>query len=680
MCTIHILHHETAQENTSALSHFFIEFSANESIFWWESRQPSVGYSIPDWCDTHISTLQEELSTLMHDLAFMPVQGKELQAWFTAGDELSHWYASLLYEKHPKMLPMLYTACKLRALECMIAQYAPTCSHVTLHFSHPVLHAALQEYCYRTGKKYTYKPPKVTAFHRIKKVFRGVCMLQNLSIKKCFAFLPYFVQAGVRFLHWLWMMRRVLFAKKTFFTSQTASPATVHASIATYFPHFHKDAAQNIEFRSHYFENLHDILQEHLEKKELHVHWVFVRVQSAQASLSESITLKERLQSKAIQEGNAQSFHYMEEYLRLCDYPLALIRYIRLAWRSQRIQRDVAPYFRLGQGHIPLWLCLKEAWKESFQGWRCLERCLQRRAFVAYAQAFSKNIPPASQKISSRAWSLFVWENCPWERFFTEAMHDALPHAPVYAMQHSCVREADFRYYDDRRLFSATQSDVIKRMLADTYCLNGAHALQLLQKNLPAKKCVHVEALRYMYLQNMPQLPVCTSCTHLVLMTSYFPHEIDTQLRVLAQYVQSSQYHEQPLHIHIKAHPHTPVHNFLKKYHLTAQTITYHTGTMQELWQCVHMWHNQGEGSFFWLANSTTVCLEAAYMQIPFCVHGAENDFSLCPLHGVQGLIYVHTGQDIHNVLQKYESISLEKKIFTLDRALNAWKSLLGIA
>ncbi len=682
MCKVHIVCYATAKETPSALWPFFAcKQQTKHHIFWWDTLEnPSfkqcASHSLAAWCQEHGQRLQEELSTLMQHLAhvYLTEQRQELHSHLEAGDTLSQWYLSLLYEKHPKMLPHLYNACKLRAFECLLETHCPQCTHIVLHVPDPQTHIALQEFCQKTGKQYTYSPipqKKWSLQSWAKRLWACLADIKLLG-KKLFFRLPHFWQAFIRFGHWLYSMRHL---RKRCPHTATISTAQAQVSIATYFPHIHKEQAEQGIFRSHYFENLHETLHTFMQEKNVHIQWLFIRINSAQATLSESITLKNTLQSVSLRENTPQSFHYLEEFLHAKDIAQALKRFLTLAWRSRRVENSIAPFFVWPQSAMPLWAHSKDAWRASFQGWRCLERCLQRQASKNYAKHCSQ-----SHHVK-HLWSLFVWENCPWERMFTEAMHRALPQSPVYAMQHSCVRPTDFRYFDAPNLFTHAPHTSTAAMLADMYALNGAHAKTLLQKHIPSERLRVVEALRYMYMTQLPVFQKPPPLRHLVLITSYFPDEIEAQMRTLSAWLKHNHYSKIfPVKIHIKAHPHTSVEPYLKKYALNYEKITLHSCTLHTFWQKVQALHEHNQGCMLWLANSTTVTLEAAHMRIPYCVQQAENDFTLCPLHGLTNICYVKNAHEVQKALQEYAYPSPAEDFFALNMGLSGWKALLGIA
>ncbi len=638
-------------------------FSSNDMLFWWDSAPEgeNSNFCLSSWCHAHSQNLCQIIASFMQTMGREKVQGREVQEWFSLDDDLSHWYTSLLFEKHPKILPHLFEACKLYAFTRLVQERTPSCTHFVVHVQNSSLQEALKAYCREQNIQLT-----ITPAAKIKKFL-------PLSLKNYFNFLPLLCQSMLRFGHWLYIMRRLL-QKKPAAPSHRDSTQK-HATIATYFPNIHKDLVQKNIFRSHYWEDLHALLEPKIQNKECHVHWLFIRVNSAQYSLRQCIKLKEYFQKNAHIKGRSESFYYVEEFLRFKDIKTALSDYMRLKKRATYIEADLQNTWRMPQSNCSLWPFFRTAWQQSFGGWRCLERCIQQRAFKAYAAFLQLQLQDKKQ----HQYTLFPWENCPWERRLTEAMRKKFVHSKVYAAQHSSLRIADFRYFDGQEFFAfAKQNSSLELSLPHFYCLNGNHALKAIQEHIPAEKIFLVEALRYRYLQHVPKLTSIAPIKHLVLITSYFAPEVQAQMQTLAKWWKQN--YAQPHftgNIYIKAHPHLAVEPFLQKHGLNPHNFIFITQSMQNFWQQVHIWQKCEENALLWLANSTTVTLEAAHLGMPLCVQGAVNDFNLCPLDGSKHLTYVYTAQDLQRNLLQAPKAPLEQKFFSLQEELEQWKALL---
>ncbi len=672
MGTIYICSSKTATPSYSAdatdgaLSSFF----AKDVFLWWDKAllEDEQNYCLETWCQNNAIVLRHELAQLLTRLGQIYIHDIPLQHWLRVEEGPSPWHTSLLFEKHPKMLPMLFTMCKIKALESILRQLPKKFTHIVVHVDDDILQEHMRIYCQNNGLQYSQSLPR-------KK--RIVFKLSSFSWAKIYFSLPHFGQACLRFAHWLYNMRRLLFGKK----KPIHITAHKHATLVSYFPNIHKTEAEKSIFRSHYWENLHDILQHPIQEKQWHVHHLFIRVNSAQYTLKECIALKERFQEQAQKEQRSETFYYVEEFLTAKHIIKALREFLSIRKKAHRAMKMMLPHWRWENGQFSLWPYIQPAWKASFGGWRCLERCLQKQAFKAFAEFLHAHTEHTPQAL--HAWTLYPWENCPWERMLCHSMRTLFPQSTLYATQHSCVRQNDFRYFDGQDFFALAQHDPhVAHSLPHAYVLNGMHAVQHLQKELHQEKIRLGEALRYTYLTKMRPLPkTINTIQHLVLITSYFPQEVDAQIQILAQWwkqdASSPTFKGQ---VHIKAHPHLCIKPFLQKYELNIHDFHFFSENMPAIWDKVHFWHKKNESCLFWLANSTTVTLEAAYAGVSLCVQEAQQDFNLCPLHGCANLRYIRSAKDISKALADAPTITMSEKYFLLKPSLCQWKRLLGIA
>ena len=84
----------------------------------WEAPEGEISLSAR--LRDELKDIRAEHAAWAHDMGRMPVDGCEVQHWLSGGGKLSMWWCSLLYERHPKMTPGLYSVYKLRALERLL--------------------------------------------------------------------------------------------------------------------------------------------------------------------------------------------------------------------------------------------------------------------------------------------------------------------------------------------------------------------------------------------------------------------------------------------------------------------------------------------------------------------------------------------------------------------------------
>lgn len=588
-----------------------------------------------------LPAIRAEHAAWAYEMGRLRVRGKELARWLAPDGGLSMWWCSLLYERHPKMTPGLYGVYKLRALERLLD--AESCVALRVYGGDARLRDTLARLCRASHRRYA-EGDEVADTPRDT---RGL-------LHRLYAATPPLLRAMARLAHWWWTVRRRLPALSAGALPPTAGPS---ATIVTYFPNVDMEAAERGRFRSRYWEGLHDALNAAAQKAGgPFVRWLFIRFPSPQLSLPQCIALRDRF--RAARKDGA-SFHYLEECLRPRDLLAACWHYARLALAGRRLEAAVRPAFHFAGSQLDFWEMLGPYWVESFRGWRCLERCLQYRAFQRYAAL-----------AGPQRWTLFPLENCPWERMCCAATH-AAGNGPVFGAQHSSIRPTDFRYFDDPRAFAgecaAFQPDALRG--------NGQSAVaQWRAAGVPAQRLGEVEALRYLYLAPPAGAPVPIPAgapvpRRLLVVTSFFADETEAHLRLLARALGAGLLDGWELRL--KPHPYLPVEARLRAL----------AGGLASRVQLVDgpIAGQLTPGVTVWASNSTTVALEAAVRGLPVLVMRPADDMDLCPLQDVPGLLRTGSLEDVSRALAAPVPLELPPDYLCLDRGLPRWLALLGL-
>ena len=626
----------------------------------WEAPQGEISLSAR--LRDELKAIRAEHMAWAHDTGRLNVGGCEIQHWLCGGERLSMWWCSLLYERHPKMTPGLYTVYKLRAVERLMDEGGFAALRV--FGGDADLRGALASMCHAGHRQYAENceapTPPAPAKGLLRKIYEAT---------------PPPLRALARYAHWWWTVRRHMPPV----SAKNALPPTSGqaATIATYFPNIDMKAAEDGRFRSRYWESLHDALNEtaaeaanpsaaqpeasqpetaHAGKGGHFVRWLFIRFPAPQLSLAQCLALRDRFR----REGkDGASFHYLEEFLTTGDLVAALFRYARLCVASLRIEKEARAAFHFADSHLDFWHYLGPYWAESFRGWRCLERCLQQRAFKRYTAMSGQ-----------QRWTLFPLENCPWERMLTQAVHDA-DNGPVIGAQHSTIRPTDFRYFDDPRTFlgdlAAFQPDAVRG--------NGQSAcVQWREAGLPGKRLGEVEALRYLYLaekggeQAQPE-DAAPARRQLLAVTSFFADETEAHLALLARSLHAGLL--EGWDIRVKPHPYLPVKERLAALlGRRANEVQIVDGPIAD---------QLSPGVVVWASNSTTVALEAAIKGLPVMAMLPTDDFDLCPLQDVESLPRTGSVDDVARALQTAAPLRLPPQYLDLDVDLPRWKTLLHL-
>lgn len=608
-------------------------------VHWRGWEVPAGHVSLEARLREDLPAIRQEHAAWAFEMGCQPFRGRPLQQWLQGGAPLSMWWCSLLYERHPKMTPGLFTVYKLRALERLMD--VEGCAVLRVRGGDARLRRCLAQLCRSRHRDFREEDaPSASG-----QAPRGL-------LRRCYDAAPAPLRALARFLHWWWTVRRHLPPAKDGLPKAHRQTAT----IVTYFPNIDMEAARQGRFRSRYWETLHDALNQAAEKAGgPFVRWLFIRFPAPDLSFRQCRELRDRFRATA---KDGASFHYLEECLRFRDLAAAFWRYLRLALTSLRLEAAVRPAFHFAASRLNFWTWLGPYWTESFRGWRCLERCLQYRAFERYATL-----------AGPQRWTLFPLENCPWERMCAQTVH-AAGNGPVIGAQHSVIRPTDFRYFDDPRSFA----DDMGQAQPDAIRGNGLAAIrQWRAAGLPEDRLGEVEALRYLYLRpSLDGAPPCgpaASARHLLVVTSFFADETDAHLALLARVVAAGLL--DGWKVRVKPHPYLPVESRLQALlGRRAAEIAIADGPIAS-----HL----TPGTLVWASNSTTVTLEAALKGLPVMAMWPQDDFDLCPLQDVASLPRTGSLEDVARILAHPEAMRLPPRYFDLDGALPRWRALLGL-
>ena len=625
-----------------------------QAVAHWSAWEvPEGRISLPARLHADLVAIRAEHMAWAYDLSRLRVGRKELQEKLKAGESPSMWWCSLLYERHPKMTPNLYTIYKLRALERLMDEEGFTA--LRLCGGDAALRHTLADFCAVSGRLFV-------ECHEPGLRLKPAQSLPRRIYNAC----PAPLRAATRYAHWWWTIRRKLpcaYNGKACPPPRPSAEQHKTAGIVTYFPNLDMHAAGLGRFRSRYWEKLHDVLDAVARREGAQfVRWLFIRFPAPQLSFAQCRKLRDRFR----EEGkDGLSFHYLEEFLRHRDLWAALWRHLRLCWASLRLEKHARPAFHFAGSRLNFWDYAKGDWAESFRGWRGLERCLQNRAFKSYAHC-----------AGPQRWTLFPLENCPWERMLTQAAHEA-GNGPVFGAQHSTIRPTDFRYFDDPRAFSAPDCAIFQ---PDAIRGNGRSACrQWLDAGMPPERLGEVEALRYLYLadaapaQTEAPDPAPTTpaggLKRLLVLTSFFNDETEAHLVLLARAVHAGLL--EGWDIVVKPHPYLPVEERLRALlGRRMREIRLADGPIAEQLR---------PGVTVWASNSTTAALEAALKGLPVMVMLPSDDFDLCPLQDVPELPRTGDLEDVRLALATAAPLDLPPDYLDLNQELPRWRQLLGL-
>ncbi|MBI5330950.1 MAG: hypothetical protein HZB71_10095 [Betaproteobacteria bacterium] len=326
----------------------------------------------------------------------------------------------------------------------------------------------------------------------------------------------------------------------------------------------------------------------------------------------------------------------------------------RIARSSRRLERRVAQTPCNG---LNLWPLFAHEWRDATVGPTAMSNLLYLNLF----EAAMKSLPPQESGV-------YLQENQGWE-FALLQTWKAAGHGRIVGCAHSTVRYWDLRYFFDPRCYSRSQVNPLP--MPDKAAVNGAGGLQSYRDGAyPEANLVEVEALRYLYLNELQKGPEAESAAagsslRLLVLGDYTVRHTRVQMRLLAEAA-----HLLPAgaSITIKPHPACPIRaedypNLVMK--VTMDPIS------QLLPHC----------DAAYTSAATAAALDAFCAGVPVISVLDSDTLNQSPLRGREGVQFVSTASELSQAIANAAALPRNSEqgrgFFHLDADLPRWKRLL---
>lgn len=603
------------------------ENQAGRIVYWADMDVPDGHISIPLMVEKQSDDLRTEYLRWIHDLGEHQIDGRSLREHLELDKNFSFWWMTLIAEKSPVKSPGIYMIFKLRVLEQL---YSSSDNRgIVLCSGNRILHHILSDWCRNMGHPYRWV--KRQTLH------------SSFSVRKMFHQLSHIIQAIVFLFRTLWTRRRQL-------TKAKVSPTDNHQiTIVTYFPNIDQQLAEQGVFRSRYWEDLHDLL----DNEEFTVNWVWIYAKSEECSFKEAVELRQRFDDNA--KGKAY-YHFLEEFLSFQGLILSFKFYWHFLKSANKL-KSIRNQFHFSNSSMNFFDVLAQDWKSSLMGVVAMDGCLK----LANFQALAKQLP--HQELG-----LYVWENQPWERALIWAWKNE-GHGTIIGFQHAILKTLNLRSFEDCKSYKLS---IDPPFLPDILAVSGNRALrQLNEIGFPKEKLKVVEALRYMYLakgisqerkNNNLKLRV------LLIVTGYSVSETSAQLDLLARAISKGALKNYDK-VLIKPHPYCPVARILSGL-FSDVNLAIVNKPLKDLWSDVSM---------VYASNSTAAAVEAVWKGLPVIINVPNDSINLSPFYGLFGVTHVSTVDEFIRGLNFPRALSDYLDFFCLENELPRWANLLKI-
>jgi len=600
-------------------------------VHWAEMNVPTGHDSLPLLVESQARKLREEYLAWVHDLGEYTLKGRKLREHLAVDQEFSFWWLTSVAAKNALSSPAIYAVFKLRALEKLYLDSG--CQGIILYSANRRLHLVLFSWCRKLGQPYKWERQGVSQEPR--------------GLRERFRLLPPALRAGAYLGRLLWCRRRHL-------SSIRNIPAgDRQATVVTYFPNIDGRLAQQGIFRSNFWRELHDLIDQTWK-----VNWIWIYTQNDEYSFGDSLRLRQRFQEKA--QGRAKHY-FLEEFLTGRALVKALHLYTKLFWRRFSL-RSVRHACHFPGSSLNFWPFMAKDWADSLAGPEALEGCVALMSFRSLVE-----------QLPNQEWGLYLWENLPWERALIAAW-EASKHGKLIGFQHATLRFLDLRFFEDPRSYGLEKAPPpIPTVLA----VDGPGPRQLLsQVGFPQNRMSMVEAVRYMYLSkpvnsyqavDRVQVNEPKEDHALLVITDNSSNATASQLQLLGRAAQKGGLKDYRK-ILVKPHPDCPVDEIIRKAAPNLQVEVVRK-SLSRLWS---------QASVVYTSNATSASVEAVKMGLPVLVHVEEDNLNFSPLLGLPGVKHVGTVEELVKELSSIDHTPVRMDYFCLERGLSRWRNLLG--
>lgn len=585
--------------------------------------------SIPELIEANADIFRKRYLTWVYKLGETRIKGRRLVDHLELRPGFSYWWMTLFVEKcNYSKSPQIDDAIRLMAFSDWARDR--DVSRIVLASANKSLAECMRLWCEKLSVAFEWQRLPTTSV--------------QLSWVRCaYQSLPLTLQA----LAWLsryivdrWPLRGVGLKE----WQQTDGRATFVSYLFNLVP----DAAKEGRYESRYWAHLPD----DLEGAGCKTNWLHLLVKDAVLPSAGKAADTIRDFNKT---GQGDQIHVTLDAFLTARVVLKALRDLgRLTWTDRRLHQVVSLIASEG---LDLWPLFAEDWRQSMGGSTAMSNALNLSLF----ESAMKSLP--KQRVG-----VYLQENQGWEFGLIQAWK-AAGQGHLMGSPHSSVRFWDFRYFFDPRSYKRIGDNLLP--LPDQVALNGKAATDAyLDGGYPVEDLVQVEALRYLYLDELITRPVTDSsaskgCLRLLVLGDYLVSNTLLQMRLLEQAAQSL---PTGTLITVKPHPNCPI----KPGDYRGLNITV---TMAPIFTLLP------NCDIAYTSAVTSAAVDAYCAGVPVVSVLDPNTLNLSPLRGCVGAYSASTSEELAQALisavSAPRSAETKQTFFTIDSELPRWRKLL---
>jgi surface carbohydrate biosynthesis protein (TIGR04326 family) len=520
---------------------------------------------------------------------------------------------------------------KLLALEDMVAVLRPTT--IILASGDNVLAHAFSLWCRNAGMTFKWR--------RLKRRESPVS-----PAKWLYRSLPHPVQALLSLLRYLmqrWPLRQV--------GTKALSKSAGRLTFLSYFDNLDMEAARQGRFFSRYWTTL----AEALAQTRTPTNWLQLYVPDE--SIRTAYCARNLVTGFNQTGQNSQAHSILDGVLGWSAITGTVRDYFRIVLAGLHL-RKAPRNFRPANSNVDLWPLFRQDWRSSMYGSIAVSNCL-----------FLNLLERTLVRMPRQDLGAYLQENQGWEMALVHAWKSA-GHGTLVGVPHTCVNFWDLRFFVDTRAYRRTGKNDLP--LPDMFALNGPAAIAACREGgFEDDRIVEVEALRYLYMANLPAAKGhATEQSNVGLRVLVLGDYMDSVTRQQMRWlVAASPALPADTRFVVRPHPNCPVE--ARDYPTLKMEIR--RNQLAELLQ---------DSDIAYTSNVTSAAVDAYRMGIPVVSVLDGDAFNLSPLRGLaEGVRFVTSPEELADALSSKGKPApgfKKAEYFTIDPSLPRWKALLS--
>jgi surface carbohydrate biosynthesis protein (TIGR04326 family) len=327
---------------------------------------------------------------------------------------------------------------------------------------------------------------------------------------------------------------------------------------------------------------------------------------------------------------------------------------LKFAW----VLRGARDAFRPSDSHLNLWPLYRSDWINSMVGSTAVWNCFTLNLF----EVIFASVKP--QKLG-----IYLQENQGWEAALIHVWKTC-GHGKLVGVPHATVRFWDLRYYHAPCLFQNSNWNALPR--PDFVAVNARIAKDAyMQGGYPWEELLDVEALRYLYLNDMQKRKVKSIIEdspdglRILILGDIVPSVNELVLRAVSC---TSKLLTRRVTFYVRAHPACPINLAITpeiEFKLSDASL------IESLQRCDAVLTGGG----------TSAAVDAYCSGIRVIQVLSPEQFNMCPLRGLPGVAYVRSALKLQQVIDDLTFASCDDSVayFNLDDQIPGWKEILEI-